>query len=144
MRIPGPDVVAAGGVHLERSEHRVVIRSICEIAVLDRLADHAGGVSPLAGLSMADSRNDPRVQVADLLAGIEAQHCMERRLDLETGEIGLGPAKSGDTVFFDGRILRTTHGPTHRLLIVGAGEVPYLPLEDTTPEKLDQILAELK
>jgi hypothetical protein len=34
------------------------------------LADHTGGVSPLAGLSMADSRNDPRVQVADLLAGM--------------------------------------------------------------------------
>jgi NAD(P)-dependent dehydrogenase (short-subunit alcohol dehydrogenase family) len=27
------------------------------------------------------------------------------------------------------------------LLIVGAGEVPYLPLEETTPEKLDQLLA---
>jgi NAD(P)-dependent dehydrogenase (short-subunit alcohol dehydrogenase family) len=27
------------------------------------------------------------------------------------------------------------------VLIVGAGDVPYLPLEDTTPEKLDQLLA---
>jgi NAD(P)-dependent dehydrogenase (short-subunit alcohol dehydrogenase family) len=27
------------------------------------------------------------------------------------------------------------------VLIVGAGEVPYLPLEDTTPDKLDQLLA---
>jgi NAD(P)-dependent dehydrogenase (short-subunit alcohol dehydrogenase family) len=27
------------------------------------------------------------------------------------------------------------------VMIVGAGEVPYLPLEDTTPEKLDQLLA---
>jgi hypothetical protein len=37
-------------------------------------ADEAGsssaGVSPLAGLVMVDSRDDPRVQVADLLAGI--------------------------------------------------------------------------
>ncbi|MEU4625126.1 hypothetical protein AB0G04_34775 [Actinoplanes sp. NPDC023801] len=29
-----------------------------------------GGVSPLAGLVMADSREDPRIQVADLLAGV--------------------------------------------------------------------------
>ena len=29
-----------------------------------------GGVSPLAGLVMVDSRDDPRVQVADLLAGV--------------------------------------------------------------------------
>jgi NAD(P)-dependent dehydrogenase (short-subunit alcohol dehydrogenase family) len=27
------------------------------------------------------------------------------------------------------------------VLIVGAGEVPYLPVEETTPEKLDQLLA---
>jgi hypothetical protein len=37
-------------------------------------ADEAGsspaGVSPLAGLVMVDSRDDPRVQVADLLAGL--------------------------------------------------------------------------
>ena len=37
-------------------------------------ADQAGtlpaGVSPLAGLVMVDSRDDPRVQVADLLAGV--------------------------------------------------------------------------
>jgi hypothetical protein len=33
------------------------------------LADPAGS-SPLAGLVMADSRDDPRVQVADLLAGV--------------------------------------------------------------------------
>jgi hypothetical protein len=29
-----------------------------------------GAVSPLAGLVMVDSRDDPRVQVADLLAGV--------------------------------------------------------------------------
>ncbi|MFC4150165.1 DUF3800 domain-containing protein [Micromonospora mangrovi] len=38
------------------------------------LADRSGGlpagVSPLAGLVMVDSRDDPRVQVADLLAGV--------------------------------------------------------------------------
>jgi uncharacterized protein DUF3800 len=34
------------------------------------LADAADGVSPLAGLVTVDSRDDPRVQVADLLAGL--------------------------------------------------------------------------
>ena len=38
-------------------------------------------LSPLAGLVMVDSRDDPRVQVADLLAGIA------RRFS-ETGEGG--------------------------------------------------------
>jgi hypothetical protein len=45
------------------------------------LADEAG-VSPLAGLVSVDSRDDPRVQVADLLAG------MARRLP---GTVDDGP-----------------------------------------------------
>ena len=40
------------------------------------------GVSPLAGLVTVDSRDDPRVQVADLLAG------MARRLPIGTGTLG--------------------------------------------------------
>jgi hypothetical protein len=35
----------------------------------DQAASLPAGVSPLAGLVMVDSRDDPRVQVADLLAG---------------------------------------------------------------------------
>ncbi|WP_231954144.1 DUF3800 domain-containing protein [Actinoplanes derwentensis] len=46
------------------------------------LADHTTGVSPLAGLVMADSRDDPRIQVADLLAGIA-----RRRTDLLTTDL---------------------------------------------------------
>lgn len=34
------------------------------------MAGLPAGVSPLAGLTMVDSRDDPRVQVADLLAGV--------------------------------------------------------------------------
>ena len=37
---------------------------------LRRVLAADGGVSPLAGLVMVDSRDDPRVQVADLLAGV--------------------------------------------------------------------------
>jgi hypothetical protein len=36
----------------------------------DRASSFPAGISPLAGLMMADSRDDPRVQVADLLAGM--------------------------------------------------------------------------
>ncbi|MEU8663557.1 hypothetical protein AB0C31_43735, partial [Actinoplanes philippinensis] len=37
---------------------------------LQRALADGGGWSPLAGLLMADSRADPRVQLADLLAGV--------------------------------------------------------------------------
>jgi Protein of unknown function (DUF3800) len=43
--------------------------------------------SPLAGLLMVDSRDDPRVQAADLLAG------MARRLETVDGDERLGPAR---------------------------------------------------
>jgi hypothetical protein len=36
----------------------------------DRAGSLPAGVSPLAGLVTVDSRDDPRVQVADLLAGV--------------------------------------------------------------------------
>jgi hypothetical protein len=38
--------------------------------VLAGVAPSPAGLSPLAGLVMVDSRDDPRVQVADLLAGV--------------------------------------------------------------------------
>ena len=67
------------------------------------LADAAGsssaGISPLAGLVMADSRDDPRVQVADLLAG------MARRLP----EIVDGPLQP----FVSPTSLRDPRPPTH-------------------------------
>jgi len=59
----------------------------------------------------------------ELLARIETQHSVARTLDLGTGEVTLQASKAGETVSFDGRTLRTQHGPTHRLLIVGAGQV---------------------
>ncbi|GAB2574385.1 hypothetical protein Aab01nite_15730 [Paractinoplanes abujensis] len=47
------------------------------LARLQRALAGADGVSPLAGFVMADSRDDPRIQVADLLAGVA------RRLGVE-------------------------------------------------------------
>lgn len=72
------------------SRHRVlVIHDEQSALTADRLtrlgralADPTTGVSPLAGLVMADSRDDPRIQVADLLAGIA-----RRRTDLLPTEL---------------------------------------------------------
>lgn len=62
-------------------------------------------------------------RIGELLAMIETHRCVERRLDLASGEVTLHPANTGDTLTFDGRILRTVHGPKHRLLIIGASQV---------------------
>ena len=45
----------------------------------DQTGSSAAGISPLAGLVMVDSRDDPRVQVADLLAGVPRRLPGDRR-----------------------------------------------------------------
>jgi xanthine dehydrogenase accessory factor len=46
-----------------------------------------------------------------------------RELDLRTGRVTLGSGSRDDTLFFDGSVLRTIHGPRYRLLLIGAGQV---------------------
>jgi xanthine dehydrogenase accessory factor len=59
----------------------------------------------------------------ELLAAIEGHQVIQRRLDLRTGQVRLGPAGASDRVAFDGESLQTVHGPRHRLLIIGAGQM---------------------
>ncbi|MGW8393212.1 XdhC family protein [Pseudoduganella sp. HUAS MS19] len=48
-----------------------------------------------------------------------------REVDLASGATALTPARRGDTLSWDGQILRTVHGPQWRLFIVGAGQISY-------------------
>ena len=61
--------------------------------------------------------------LGELLTAIEERRGVERRLDLETGEVTLVDSDEGDRVEFDGRVLRSVHGPRHRLLVIGAGQL---------------------
>ncbi len=64
-----------------------------------------------------------RARLRELLAEIEAHRIVERRLELATGAVSLGPARAGDRLSFDGATLATVHGPKYRLLVVGAGQL---------------------
>jgi xanthine dehydrogenase accessory factor len=61
--------------------------------------------------------------LGELLEAIESRRGVERRLDLETGTVTLAPSAEDDRVEFDGRRLRSVHGPRHRLLVIGAGQL---------------------
>lgn len=65
----------------------------------------------------ADSR------LAELLASIERHELIARTLDMATGRVRLEPGKWSDAVAFDGKHLKTVHGPRWRLLIIGAGQL---------------------
>ena len=58
-----------------------------------------------------------------LLAAIERHELVARLLDLETGTARLQPGLWSDALAFDGKTLKTVHGPHWRLLIIGAGQL---------------------
>jgi xanthine dehydrogenase accessory factor len=58
-----------------------------------------------------------------LLAEIDAGRLVLRTLDMQTGASTLSPARATDGVVYDGRRFVTIHGPTYRMLIIGAGQL---------------------
>jgi xanthine dehydrogenase accessory factor len=58
----------------------------------------------------------------ELLATIERHELVARFLDMETGNVRLESGRWSDMLEFDGKILKSIHGPRWRLLIIGAGQ----------------------
>ena len=65
----------------------------------------------------------PHSKLEDLLKTIERHELVARFLDMETGAVRLEPGKWSDLLEFDSKILKTVHGPTWRLLVIGAGQL---------------------
>ena len=61
--------------------------------------------------------------VNELLAAIERHELVACFLDLETGESRLEAGRWSDVIEFDGKVLKTVHGPRWRLLLIGAGQL---------------------
>jgi len=62
-------------------------------------------------------------KLKDLLSVIERHELAARFLDMETGEVRMEPGKWSDLLEFDGKVLKTVHGPRWRLLVIGAAQV---------------------
>jgi xanthine dehydrogenase accessory factor len=58
-----------------------------------------------------------------LLREVENGHLVSRRLELATGFATLHPAQANDGLAFDGKVLRTIHGPRYRMLVIGASHL---------------------
>ena len=59
----------------------------------------------------------------ELLATIERHELVARFLDLDTGNYRLEAGRWSDALEFDGKVLKTVHGPRWRLLIIGAAQL---------------------
>jgi xanthine dehydrogenase accessory factor len=62
-------------------------------------------------------------QLADLARRCAAGERWVRVVDVTTGSATLVSASATESPSWDGQCLRTVHGPTRRLLLVGAGEI---------------------
>lgn len=58
-----------------------------------------------------------------LLREVETGHLVARKLDLASGFATLHPARASDGLAFDGKVLRTVHGPRYRMLVIGASQL---------------------
>jgi len=68
-------------------------------------------------------------KLKDLLVLIERHELAARFLDMSTGRVRIEPGKWSDLLEFDGKMLKTVHGPRWRLLVIGAGQLSrYLAL----------------
>jgi xanthine dehydrogenase accessory factor len=61
-------------------------------------------------------------KLKELLETIERHELVARFLDMATGAVRLQPGKWSDLLEFDGKVLKTVHGPRWRLLVIGAGQ----------------------
>jgi len=61
--------------------------------------------------------------VDELLAAIERHELVARYLDIDTGKSRIEPGRWSDALEFDGKLLKTVHGPHWRLLIIGAAQL---------------------
>ena len=62
-------------------------------------------------------------KIPDLIARLAQGELVARRVDLQSGDVTLGPAKAGMTLQVSETALTTIHGPRWRLLIIGAGQL---------------------
>jgi len=59
--------------------------------------------------------------IGELLHRLEGGELLERRIDLNTGVVTLGPAAPNAVLRVEHEVLVTVHGPRWRLFIIGAG-----------------------
>lgn len=74
-------------------------------------------------LELVVEPNPDPAQLDHLAARLQGGELVLREVALSTGVTTLRAASRGDSLHWDGELLRTVHGPQWRLLLVGAGQI---------------------
>ena len=64
----------------------------------------------------------PESKLRELLDTIGKHELVARFLDMESGSVTLESGRWSDMLEFDGKVLKSIHGPRWRLLLIGAGQ----------------------
>ena len=107
--------VAAGELALHRPEATIYGQTAEEVR---RFGLPCGGSVQVVLEPLSDASG-----LEELLRNLESSQRVQRSLDMHSGAVRLAPAGRREQVEFDGRQLRTVHGPQLRLLIIGGGQL---------------------
>ena len=90
---------------------------------IDADAAHRFGL-PCGGLiELVLEPVEPRTRLPELLQRLERGERVRRRLELASGEVELEPGHAADELDLSATHLVTHHGPSWRLLLIGAGQL---------------------
>ena len=102
-----------------------ISRTLPEIVSYGITADeaHRFGLPCGGTIELSIEPLSERSRVAELLERLERHELVQRRLDLQTGDVELSQAAAGAQMQVSERAMVTLHGPRWRLLIIGAGQL---------------------
>ena len=102
-----------------------ISRTLPEIVSYGITADeaHRFGLPCGGTIELSIEPLSERSRVAELLERLERHELVQRRLDLQTGDVDLSQAAPGAQMQVSERAMVTLHGPRWRLLIIGAGQL---------------------
>ena len=110
---------------IDRAHKSGITRTRPEIVTYGITADeaHRFGLPCGGTIQLAIEPLNAQSKIPELIERLSQGELVSRRVDLQTGDITLGPAKAGMTLQVSESALTTIHGPRWRLLIIGAGQL---------------------
>jgi xanthine dehydrogenase accessory factor len=110
---------------VDRTRREGVHATKCEVVTYGISADeaHRFGLPCGGTIQLVLEPLSRESGIRALLREVETGHLVARRLDLASGFATLHPAQATDGLAFDGKVLRTIHGPRYRMLVIGASHL---------------------
>ena len=110
---------------IDRAHKSGITRTKPEIVTYGITADeaHRFGLPCGGTIQLAIEPLTEKSLIPELIQRLAQGELVARRVDLQSGDVTMGPAKPGMSLQVSETALTTIHGPRWRLLIIGAGQL---------------------